>query len=90
MPHYVIYPNVDIRQLPKQVLDDVFIHGKTLVNAYGRYELEQLKAENQRLQQQLTAKAQNEKNKQNAIGSMKSGSGITKIDPFEEGFNSGW
>ena len=84
------YPNVDIRQLPKQVLDDVFIHGKTLVNAYGRYEFEQLKAENQRLQQQIAAKEQNEKNKQNAIGSMKSGSGIQKQDDFMSGFDEGW
>lgn len=84
------YPNVDIRQLPRQVLDDVFIHGKTLVNAYGRYEFEQLKAENQRLQQQITAKAQNEKNKQNAIGSMKSGSSAQKQDDFMSGFESVW
>ena len=64
--------------------------GDTLVNAYGRYEAEQLRAENQRLQQELAAKEQNEKNKQNTIGSMKSGSGIQKVDAFMEGFDDGW
>jgi hypothetical protein len=77
------YPNMDYKTIPQSVWEDVR-KGETLVNAYGRYETEQLRAENQRLQQQLAVQAQNEKNKQNSLGSMKSGSATQKTDPFLE------
>lgn len=81
------YPNVDIRTLPKEVQDAVFGRGETLVQAYGRYEMQQLRAENQRLQQQLSAQKQNDENKQKSLGSMKSGSATPKLDDFMMGFN---
>lgn len=77
------YPKLDYKTIPQSVWEDVR-KGETLVNAYGRYETEQLRAENQRLQQQLAVQAQNEKNKQNSLGSMKSGSATQKTDPFLE------
>lgn len=82
------YPNMDYKTIPASVWQDVR-KGDTLVNAYGRYEMQQLKAENQRLQQQIDAKAQNEKNKNNSLGSMQSGAATPKIDPFLEGFDQG-
>lgn len=75
------YPGLDPKTIPASVWQDVR-KGDTLVNAYGRYEMQQLRAENQRLQQQLDTKAQNDKNKQNSLGSMQSGSGVPKTDPF--------
>lgn len=81
------YPNVDIRTLPMEVQDAVFGRGETLVNAYGRYEMQQLRAENQRLQQQINAQKQNDENKQKSLGSMKSGSATPKLDDFMMGFN---
>lgn len=75
------YPNMDYKTIPAEVWQDVR-KGETLVNAYGRYEMQQLRAENQRLQQQIAAKAQNEKNKENSLGSMRSGSQTQKTDPF--------
>lgn len=77
------YPNVNPQTIPQSVWDEVR-KGEMLVNAYGRYETEQLRAENRRLQQQLAVQAQNEKNKQNSLGSMKSGSQTQKKDPFLE------
>lgn len=77
------YPKLDYKTIPQSVWEDVR-KGETLVSAYGRYETEQLRAENQRLQQQLAVQAQNEKNKQNSLGSMKSGSTTQKTDPFLE------
>ena len=77
------YPNMDYKTIPASVWQDVR-KGDTLVSAYGRYEMQQLRAENQRLQQQLDTKAQNDKNKQNSLGSMQSGSGVPKTDPFLE------
>lgn len=82
------YPNMDPKTIPASVWQEVR-KGDTLVNAYGRYETEQLRAENQRLQQQITAKQQNEKNKQNSLGSMQSGAATPKTDPFLEGFDQG-
>lgn len=81
------YPNVDIRTLPKEVQDAVFGRGETLVDAYGRYEMQQLRAENQRLQQQINAQKQNDANKQKSLGSMRSGSATPKLDDFMMGFN---
>lgn len=82
-----LYPNVDLRTLPKEVQDAVFGRGETLVQAYGRYEMQQLRAENQRLQQQLSAQKQNKENKQKSLGSMQSGSATPKLDDFLQGFN---
>ena len=82
------YPKLDYSTIPKTVWEAVR-GGETLVDAYGRYEMEQLKAENQRLQQQLGARAQNDNNKQNSLGSMSSGASVTKTDPFMEGFDQG-
>ena len=75
------YPGLDPKTIPATVWNDVR-KGEPLVSAYGKYEMQQLKEENQRLQQQLSAKAQNDKNKENSLGSMQSGSGVPKTDPF--------
>lgn len=75
------YPGLDPKTIPASVWQDVR-KGVPLVSAYGKYEMQQLKEENQRLQQQLSAKAQNDKNKENSLGSMQSGSGVPKTDPF--------
>lgn len=80
------YPKMDYNTIPEAVWDAVR-GGETLVDAYGRYEMEQLRAENQRLQQQLAAQRQNEENRQKSLGSMRSGSQTPKLDDFLRGFN---
>jgi hypothetical protein len=75
------YPGLDYKTIPASVWQNVR-KGETLVNAYGKYEMQQMREENQRLQQQLNAKAQNDKNKENSLGSMQSGSATPKTDPF--------
>lgn len=80
------YPNLDYKTIPATVWQDVR-KGETLVSAYGRYEMQQLRAENQRLQQQLTAKTQNESNQQKSLGSMHSGIADQKTDAFLEELN---
>lgn len=82
------YPNMDYKTIPASVWEAVK-GGETLVNAYSRYEMQQLKAENQRLQQQIAAQTQNTKNKQTSLGSMRSGASTPKIDDFLEGFDHG-
>lgn len=80
------YPGLDPKTIPASVWQDVR-KGEPLVQAYGRYEMQQLKAENQRLQQQLSAQKQNDENKKKSLGSMQSGSATPKLDDFLRGFN---
>lgn len=80
------YPGLDPKTIPASVWQDVH-KGEPLVQAYGRYEMQQLRAENQRLQQQINAQKQNTENKQKSLGSMKSGSATPKLDDFLQGFN---
>lgn len=83
------YPGVDAKTIPGSVWQAVQ-KGETLVSAYGQYQMQQLQAENQRLQQQLAAKAQNEANQQRSLGSMQSGTADLKQDDFLSGFDQGW
>lgn len=80
------YPGLDPKTIPATVWNDVR-KGEPLVSAYGKYEMQQLKEENQRLQQQLSAQKQNKENKQKSLGSMQSGSATPKLDDFLQGFN---
>ena len=80
------YPGLDPKTIPDSVWQDVR-KGEPLVQAYGRFEMQQLRAENQRLQQQIAAQKQNDENKQKSLGSMKSGSATPKLDDFLRGFN---
>jgi hypothetical protein len=82
------YQSVDPKTIPQSVWDEVR-KGDTLVNAYGRYEVQQLRDENQRLQQQLKTNQKNEENKQRSVGSVSS-NGQPKEDPFMSGFDSAW
>lgn len=81
------YPDLDPKSIPQSVWDAVR-DGETLVNAYGQYESQQLRAENQRLQQQLAAFEKNNKNREQSIGSMRSAGTEGKTDPFLSGFES--
>lgn len=82
------YQSVDPKTIPQSVWDAVR-KGDTLVNAYSRYEVQQLREENQRLQQQLKTNQKNEENKQRSVGSVNS-NGQPKEDPFMSGFDSAW
>ena len=81
------YPNVKVQDVPKDVLQRAASGEMTLANAYADHLYSQLKAENQRLQQSLKAKQQNETNKQKSTGSLKTDGNSTKDDSFLSGFN---
>lgn len=84
-----LYPDVTVRdamEIPS--VQEAMLKGSTLVDAYTRYQNEQLKLENQRLQQEKQAAAQNNANRSRAIGSARtSGANKAKVDPFLEGFD---
>ena len=81
------YQSVDPKTFPQSVWDAVR-KGDTLVNAYSRYEVQQLREENQRLQQQLATKEQNANNRSNVVGSVQSAGSKVNADDFMSGFDS--
>lgn len=82
------YPNVNIKDVPQSVIQRAATGEMSLSNAYAEHLYSQLKAENQRLQQSLAAKQQNEANRQKTTGSVKTEGSQTKGDPWLEGFDS--
>ena len=81
------YQSVDPKTIPQSVWDAVR-KGDTLVNAYSRYEVQQLREENQRLQQKLATKEQNANNRSNVVGSVQSAGSKVNADDFMSGFDS--
>lgn len=78
------FPGVKIQDVPQAVIQKAAAGEMSLANAYQAHLYDQLKAENQRLQQTINARKQNETNKQNTMGSAQtSGPGKTG-DPFLE------
>lgn len=65
------YPDVKAEDIPKSVWDETRRTGN-LVAAYARYETQQLKDANKKLQEALDAEKQNAKNRERSAGSAKS------------------
>lgn len=76
------FPDVRIENVPQSVIQKSSTGELSLANAYQAHLYDQLKAENQRLQQSLDARKQNEKNRQNSLGSAKTAGKGEKADPF--------
>lgn len=74
------YPNVDPKTIPQEVWSEF---GKTtdLVGSYRKYEIKQLRSENEQLKQ-------NQKNKERSTGSRRSAGATTPKDAFDEGWDS--
>lgn len=76
------FPDVRIENVPQSVIQKSSSGEMSLANAYQTYLYDQLKAENQRLQQSLDARKQNESNRQKSLGSAKTAGKGEKADPF--------
>ena len=72
------YPNVDVRELPKEVIDDIN-SGQNLMSAYRGYE-------NRLLRDQLAAERKNISNKRTSTGSVSENTASDESDPFLQGF----
>lgn len=81
------FPGVRIEDVPQSVIQKSANGEMSLANAYLTHLYDQQKAENQRLQQSLAAKTQNEKNKQRSLGSVKSSGTNRAKDDFLAGFD---
>jgi hypothetical protein len=81
------FPGVRIEDVPQSVIQKSANGEMSLANAYLTHLYEQQKAENQRLQQSLAAKTQNENNKQRSLGSVKSSGTNRAKDDFLAGFD---
>lgn len=82
------YPNVKLNDVPQSVIQRAASGEMSLSSAYAEHLYSQLKEENQRLQQTLAAKQQNEANRQKTTGSVKSEGSQTKGDSWLEGWDS--
>lgn len=77
------YPDVDIRTLPQEVVDDINLRGETLLSAYRAFE-------NKRLRSELEAARTNQTNKAKATGNLSDNAGSdTDGDPFLQGLLGG-
>lgn len=81
------YPEVKVQDVPQNVIQKAATGEMSLSQAYAEYLYNELKNENQRLQQSLAAKQQNESNKQKTTGSVKTEGAQAKGDPFLAGFD---
>lgn len=81
------YPSVDPKTIPSSVWAEVQ-KGETLVSAYGSYQNQRLEAQIRELNARLAAQEQNQKNKQNSLGSVKSAGSAKNDDDFLRGFDS--
>lgn len=83
------FPDVKIQDIPKDVIRKSASGEMSLASAYQVHLYDQLKAENQRLQQTIDARKQNEENRQKSLGSARSAGNGEKEDPFLSGFTEG-
>ena len=81
------FAGVRIEDVPQSVIQKSANGEMSLANAYLTHLYDQQKAENQRLQQSLAAKTQNENNKQRSLGSVKSSGTNRAKDDFLAGFD---
>lgn len=80
------FPDVKIQDIPQDVIRKSASGEMSLAGAYQVHLYDQLKAENQRLQQTIDARKQNEENRQKSLGSARSAGNGEKEDPFLSGF----
>lgn len=80
------FPDVKIQDIPQDVIRKSASGEMSLAGAYQVHLYDQLKAENQRLQQTIDARKQNEENRQKSLGSARSAGSGEKEDPFLSGF----
>lgn len=83
------FPDVKVQDIPQDVIRKSASGEMSLAGAYQVHLYDQLKAENQRLQQTIDARKQNEENRQKSLGSARSAGSGEKEDPFLSGFTEG-
>lgn len=83
------YPTVMAQDIPKEVWDEVNRNGGDLLQAYRGWENKKLTEDNKRLQKELEAAKQAQKNKERSTGSTKSvGSNAGRRSAFDEGWDA--
>jgi hypothetical protein len=80
------FPDVDISKLPVQEMAADIALGMTMTQAYLKYENKRQQEEIQRLNQQLKAKEQNNKNRVSSPGSASDSGARKSKDQFDDFF----
>ena len=83
------FPDVKIQDIPQDVIRKSASGEMSLAGAYQVHLYDQLKAENQRLQQTIDARKQNEENRQKSLGSARSAGNGEKDDLLLSGLAEG-
>lgn len=82
------YPKVKPNDIPKDVWD-AFKDGEDLVNAYARFENQELKEKVSKLESQLETAKKNSENKRRSAGSQRSAGSASEMDEFDRAWYDG-
>ncbi len=80
------YPGMDPKTIPQSVWDAVQ-QGENLLHAYRGHEVQQLKSDNMRLQQQLGDLDRQTQLRARSLGSVRSTGAVMQTDGFLQGFD---
>ena len=80
------YPDLDPETIPQSVWTAVH-QGESLLHAYRGHEVQQLRSDNQRLQQQLDELNQQNRQRERSLGSVRSTGKMAQTDDFLQGFD---
>lgn len=82
-----MYPGVDIRNVPQEVITEAASGRNSLVGAYALHQNKQLQSQIKELNAKIAAQQQNNNNRQRSLGSVRSSGVNSQKDSFLEGFN---
>lgn len=80
------YPDLDPATIPQSVWTAVH-QGEPLLHAYRGHEVQQLRSDNQRLQQQLDDLSRQTRQRAGSLGSVRSTGKMAQTDDFLKGFD---
>ena len=82
-----MYPGVDIRNVPQEVITEAASGKNSLVGAYALHQNKQLQSQIKELNAKIAAQQQNNNNRSKSMGSVRSSGVNSQMDSFLEGFN---
>ena len=82
-----MYPGVDIRNVPQEVITEAASGRNSLVGAYALHQNKQLQSQIKELNAKIAAQQQNNNNRSKSMGSVRSSGVNSQMDSFLEGFN---
>ena len=82
------YPDVTPENMPQEVIDDINSGNYTLLEAYNKWAIREMRKDQPAIEAKQKAEKLNEENKKKSLGSTTNASGIEATDDFFSGLNS--